>query len=243
MQAARDDGAGPSPAVLAAAPNALNFGAGTTTQTLVLSNGGSEALNVTAVNVTPAASWLTVTAPTAANGLGTYTLTVNRGTLAPGAYNTSLQIVSTANTVTVPVTMQVVAGGGTSPSANLGVMYVLLVNPDTLTGVDQFQATATNGVYNFQFTNVPAGTYLVMAGSDPDNDDRICNVGEACGAYLTLDEPVRITVNGNRSGVNFMAGFMTSIGAGAASWNPLARNASTPGVKQMKVPGMKAPAL
>jgi serine protease len=235
VQAARDDGAGPTPAVLTATPNALNFAAGTSTQTLVLGNGGTEALSVTAVNVVPAAGWLTVTAPTAANGLGTYTLTVNRGTLAPGAYSTSLQIVSSANTVTVPVTMQVVAGGGTPPSANLGVMYVLLVNPDTLVSVAQRQVSAVNGSYGFQFTNVAAGTYLVVAGSDPDNDDSICDAAEACGAYLTLDEPVRITVNANRSGLNFNAGFMTSIGAASASGNPLARgtglkrlNESTP---------------
>jgi serine protease len=235
VQAARDDGAGPTPAVLTATPNALNFGAGTSTQTLVLGNGGTEALSVTAVNVVPAAGWLTVTAPTAANGLGTYTLAVNRGTLAPGAYSTSLQIVSSANTVTVPVTMQVVAGGGTAPSANLGVMYVLLVNPDTMASVAQRQVSAVNGSYSFQFTNVAAGTYLVVAGSDPDNDDSICDAGEACGAYLTLDEPVRITVNANRSGLNFNAGFMTSIGTASASGNPLARgtglkrlNESTP---------------
>ncbi|MBL0727444.1 S8 family serine peptidase [Piscinibacter sp. HJYY11] len=236
VQAAQN-GTTPTPALLSSTPGTLNFGPGSTMQTLVLSNGGSEALSVTAVNVTPAASWLNVAPPAAANGLGTYTVTVNRGTLAPGAYNTTIQFVSTANTVTVPVVLQVTAGGGTTPSANLGVLYVQLVNPDTMAGVAQRQVSATNGVYNFSFTNVAAGTYIVVAGSDPDNDDTICNVGEACGAYLTLDDPVRVTVNANRSGLDFTADFVTSIGAnGVVRGNPLSRNASTTGVPRMKAP-------
>jgi serine protease len=220
---AAQNGTDPTPALLVSTPGTLNFAPGSTTQTLALSNGGTETLNVTAVNVTPGAAWLTVTPPAGANGLGTYTVTVNRAGLTPGAYNASIQFVSTANTVTVPVVLQVTAGGGTSPSANLGEMYIQLVNPDTLVGVAQVRARATNGVYNFQFTNVATGTYLLVAGSDPDNNDSICDLGEACGAYLTLDDPVRVTVNANRSGLNFQAGYVTSIGANATSVRPLSR--------------------
>lgn len=223
VQAAQN-GTAPTPALLVATPGTLNFAPGSTTQTLALSNNGSEALNVTAVEVTPAGGWLSVTPPAAANGLGTYTVTVNRGALTPGAYNGSIRFVSSANTVTVPVVLQVTAGGGTGPSPNLGEMYILLVDPDTMTGVAQVRARASAGAYSFQFTNVAAGTYLVVAGSDSDNNDSICDVGEACGAYLTLDDPVRVTVNANRSGLDFPASYVTSIGAGAASWNPLARS-------------------
>ena len=238
VQAAQN-GTDPTPALLVATPGTLNFAPGITTQTLALSNNGTQALNVTAVNVTPASPWLTVTPPAAANGLGIYTVTVNRGALTPGAYNASIQFVSTANTVSVPVVLQVTAGGGAGPSPNLGELYIQLVNPDTLAGVAQVRVRATNGVYNFQFTNVAAGTYYVLAGSDPNNDDRICDVGEACGAYLTLDDPVRVTIGGNRSGLDFAAGFVTSIGAGGQGrWNPLARNASTTGLPRMKAPAL-----
>jgi serine protease len=230
VQAAQN-GTDPTPALLVATPGRLNFAPGSTTQTLALSNGGTEALNVTAVNVTPASSWLTVTPPAGANGLGTYTVSVNRAALTPGAYNASIQFVSNANTVTVPVVLQVTAGGGTGPSANLGEMYILLVNPDTMAGVTQVRARATNGVYNFQFTNVAAGTYLLVAGSDPDNNDSICDLGEACGAYLTLDDPVSVTVSANRSGLNFQAGYVTSIGANALSVN---RRAGSGGVKRLQ---------
>lgn len=238
VQAAQN-GTAPTPALLVATPGTLNFAPGITAQTLVLSNNGTEALNVTAVNVTPASPWLTVTPPAAANGLGTYTVTVNRTGLTPGAYNASLQFVSNANTVSVPVVLQVTAGGGAGPRPNLGELYVQLVNPDTLAGVAQVRVRATNGVYNYQFTNVAAGTYYVLAGSDPNNDDRICDVGEACGAYLTLDDPVRVTISGSRGRLDFSAGFVTSIGAaGQDRWNPLARNASTTGLPRMKAPAL-----
>ncbi|WOB10009.1 S8 family serine peptidase [Piscinibacter gummiphilus] len=238
VQAAQN-GTAPTPALLVATPGTLNFAPGITAQTLVLTNNGTEALNVTAVNVTPASPWLTVTPPAAANGLGTYTVTVNRTGLTPGAYNASLQFVSNANTVSMPVVLQVTAGGGASPRPNLGELYVQLVNPDTLAGVAQVRVRATNGVYNYQFTNVAAGTYYVLAGSDPNNDDRICDVGEACGAYLTLDDPVRVTISGSRGGLDFSAGFVTSIGAaGQDRWNPLARNASTTGLPRMKAPAL-----
>lgn len=238
VQAAQN-GTTPTPALLVATPGTLNFAPGSTTQTLVLGNAGTEALDVTAVQVTPASAWLTVTPPAAANGLGTYTVTVNRGTLAPGAYNTTIRFVSTANTVTVPVVLQVTAGGGTGPSPNLGELYIQLVNPETLVGVAQVRARATNGVYNFNFANVAAGTYILVAGSDPDNDDTICDIGEACGAYLTLDDPARVTITGDRSGLNFTASFVTSIGAnGVGTWNPLSRDASATGVPRMKAPAL-----
>ena len=150
------------------------------------------------MQLTPAGSWLSVTPPAAASGLGTYTVNVNRTGLAAGAYSGSIRLVSAANSVTIPVVVQVTAGG-TTVSSDLGQQYIILVNADTLATVYQTTARPTNGVYNFQFTNVAAGNYRLFAGSDPNNDDGLCDVGEACGAYVSLDSPALLTVNGNRS--------------------------------------------
>ena len=64
---------------------------------------------------------------------------------------------------------------------------------------------------------VAPGTYYIMAGSDMNNDGFICDEGEACGAFPTLAPIGQITVNGNRTGINFNAGFSSSIGANAAN--------------------------
>lgn len=205
---------GNTPALLVAAPTALNFAPGATSQTVSVRNGGDLPLEVTAVQVAPASAWLSVARPTAANGLGTYTVTVNRGTLAPGAYSGTVSFVSAAGTVTVSVVMQVSAGG-TAVTGNLGQHYVLLVDADTAEPVDQVLARAVNGVYSFRFDAVAAGTYFLVAGSDPNNDGSICNVAEACGAYLNIDTPTTFTVSANRSGLNFSSGYVTSINPAA----------------------------
>jgi serine protease len=207
---------GDTPALLVAAPTALNFSPGVSSQNIVVRNGGDLPLQVTAVQVAPANAWLTVARPAAANGVGTYTVNVNRGTLAPGAYSGTVSFVSAGGTVVVSVVMQVTAGGATVRS-DLGQHYVILVNATTREPVYQVIARATNGLYNFQFSNVASGTYHLVAGSDANNDDSICNVGEACGAYVSLQDPTTVTINGNRTGLNFSSGYVTSIAATAAA--------------------------
>jgi serine protease len=214
VQAAQSGGTTPAPAALVATPSVLNFSPDTNTQTFTASNGGGGTLSVTSVQVTPPAAWLSVVAPTAASGLGTYTVIVNRGTLAPGAYAGNVRLVSAANSVDIPVVMQV-SESGVSVSSNLGEHYVLLLDPDTLDTVGQVRAQAVGGVYSFRFSDVPAGNYVLFAGSDPNNDDSLCDVGEACGAYVSLDSPAVVTVNGNRSGLDFFSGYVTAIGANA----------------------------
>jgi serine protease len=213
VQAAQNVG-GTAPAVLVSSASAFNFAPGSSSDSFTVANGGGGTLSVTSVQLTPAGSWLSITPPAGASGLGTYTVNVNRTGLAPGAYSGSIRLVSAANTVTIPVVLQVSAGG-TSVSSNLGQQYILLVNADTLETVYQVSAQPTNGVYNFQFTNVAAGNYRLFAGSDPNNDDGLCDVGEACGAWVSLDSPAVLTINSNRSGLDFFTGYVTAFGAAA----------------------------
>ena len=228
VQAAQGN-TGTTPAVLVATPGALNFAPAVATQTLAVSNGGSAPLVVTEVQVTPPNAWLSATAPAGTSGLGTYTVNVTRGTLAAGAYSGGIRLVSAAGSVTIPVVMQVISGG-VSANSDLGQQYILLVDPDTLDAKYQVTVRAVNGAYSFNFTDVAAGTYKLFAGSDADNNDSICDIGEACGAYLSLDSPVTITVNANRSGLDFFGGYMTSIGASALG---VERAASLASIKRL----------
>jgi serine protease len=94
----------------------------------------------------------------------------------------------------------------------VGQQYVLLTDPDTLEPV--VSATATrqaDGSYAYTLRDVPAGTYEIFAGSDSNNDRRICDTGESCGAYLTTDEPIRIEVNQDRSGLDFVSGYAVNL--------------------------------
>jgi serine protease len=202
----------PLPPQLVATPNGLNFGTLGTSALLSLFNGGGGSVTVT--SVTDDAAWLTVgTAAQPATGLGARTLTINRAGLAVGTYSATITINSTANSVSVPVIMQVVAS---NTPANAGFHYVLLVDPET--GETRFdtQLNPVNGVYQFSIAGVAPGRYVVITGSDYNNDQVICDAGEACGAYPTLDTPAVLDVNSPAAGIDFGTGLNTVIESRAA---------------------------
>lgn len=195
----------PEPAPqLVSSHKALNFGLSNSSITLTLSNGGGGNLRVQSIAAD--ASYLTLTPSTVdANGLGDYAVIINRSRLETGTYSATITAVSSANTLKIPVILQV---GNTNIAGDAGYHYILLVNADTLETVLETRANAVNGVYDFRFTQVPAGKYIIAAGSDFNNDGYICDVGEACGAFLTLARPTAIEVtNTNRSQVDFNTGF------------------------------------
>jgi serine protease len=106
------------------------------------------------------------------------------------------------NRIEVSVVVQEVSEVVTT---NGGYHFILLVDPDTYETIEQVDSAGEDGVYDFQFSGVPGGeTYVIYAGTDPNNDDLICDNGEACGAYISLDQPAELTVTGDMSGLDFM---------------------------------------
>ncbi len=195
---------------LRANPAALNFGSIGTAADVELSNAGGDArvltVESTEVETSDGNAWLSV-APSSvdAQGLGRYRLTVNRGLVTPGVYTGTVRFLSNENDVEVAVLMQVGTFAAGSPDA--GNHFVLLIDPDTLDTVRSVMVSAAGGVYSYRFDDVEPGEYLVVAGSDLDNDLVICDSGEACGGYQTLDQPERITVDSSRLTLDFGTGF------------------------------------
>ncbi|MFU8818620.1 MAG: S8 family serine peptidase [Desulfurivibrio sp.] len=204
----------PTAAVLLATPTSLNFATTQTSLALQLRNGGTEPL--TGIAVAANAEWLTVTPTNVVGGLGTYEVKVDRGVWEPGTYNATITVNSSAGTVNIPVIMQV-PEPGVDVNANTGFQWIILIDPDTMATSATVSAANVNGVYSFQFTNVPVGRYLVVAGSDADNDDLICDAGESCGAFPTLSQPGEVVVAGNVTGLKFVSSYHFGIGAAGAS--------------------------
>ena len=96
-------------------------------------------------------------------------------------------------------------------SDDAGFHYILAVDAVTSEIVAMATAEALNGVYAYEIRDVPAGEYLIYAGTNFDNDDAVCDAGEACGAYLSLDQPTPLVVFSNRSGIDFDTGFNPSV--------------------------------
>jgi serine protease len=58
--------------------------------------------------------------------------------------------------------------------------------------------------------NIPFGNYILIAGSNPDNNGLICEVAEACGEYPSIGYVEKITIDEfspNVSDLNFETGF------------------------------------
>lgn len=195
--------------LLGVSPAALNFGPMLTRQTLIVLNAGAGKLTVKAPTE-DSGGWLRITpTQTHADGTGTYAISVDRTGLADGVYSATLTFNSSANSVRVKVIMQV---ANTLGAGTVGQQYVLLIDPQTnkavVNGVVTRQA---DGSFSYTLSQVPAGTYEIYSGSDSNNNSLICDAGESCGAYLTTNQPIRVQVSGNQSGLDFVSGYAVSL--------------------------------
>ena len=192
-------------AELVVLPQSLNFGLGTGALTVSLSNGGTGTLNINTIGDNSGGFLSIAPISVTTSGLGTYTVALNRGNLAAGTYTATITVVSSANTINIPVIWQV---GDSALSGNAGHHYILLYDATSGTLVEQVDVSPLNGIYRFQFNDIPAGNYEIFAGSDFDNDGFICDVGEACGAYLTLARPTTVQItSANLNQLNFSTSY------------------------------------
>jgi serine protease len=192
---------------LVASTATLNFASGTSALDLALENGGKGALSLEEIAVS--SPWLSI-APgeVDAAGLGIYRVGVERETLDPGVYEGAITAVSSVNSVTVRVLVTV---GGEGAVADVGVVYVLLVDDETGEPVGQSSSGPIEGRYAYRFDGVASGYYRILAGSDADNDLLICDAGEACGALLTVDQPIVIEVDGDQEALDFPIEYQVAI--------------------------------
>jgi serine protease len=213
VEAALQGGSGQTPAVLAANPRGLSFGLVLDVLELTVRNNGDGALQLGGISSDQ--DWLEAT-PLAVDGdgLGTWRIAVQRHGLPPSVYGGTLTLSSTAGELEVPVLMQVADG---LVVGDVGRLYILLLDPETGETVDQVDVLAANGGYPFTFSGVRPGTYQVITGTDLNNDNFVCDPGEACGTYLTLDAPKLLEVEGDRAGLDFPASFGATISGSASA--------------------------
>jgi len=205
------------PAALRASSQSLNFGGTREQLEITLSNGGGGALQV--LDISSDAPWLSVSALAVdASGLGRYRLQVDRDGLADGLYAANVSARSSANSLQIRALLSV----GDAAVADVGVVYIIVYDPALDAAVAQSVARAEAGRYAFRFRDLAAGNYQLFAGTDADNDLFICDAGEACGAWLTTDEPGLIMLDRNRDAIDFPVEHFISLPSGpdASAGNP-----------------------
>ncbi len=192
---------------LAASASTLNFGSSSTTLALVLRNDGKGDLQLLGLSVSQ--PWLQIAPVNVdAAGLGEYRVTVDRANLSPGIYTADITAQSSINNLAVRVLVSV---GSMDTAQDVGVIYILLYDPLLNETVAQ-RTTGSNGTnYPFRFTDIPAGEYEIVAGTDADNDLFICDAGEACGAWLTVDQPIRIKLDSDVTNLDFPVEYLVSL--------------------------------
>ena len=198
---------------LAASASTLNFGGTRTTLGLSLQNGGKGDLELLSLSVSE--PWLTVEPlKIDNNGLGEYRVSVDRTALPPGVYAADIMAQSSVNNLSVRVLASQGIGEG---ETDIGVIYILLYDPLHDETVEQFVTGGSGAEHRFQFTGIPAGEYEIVAGTDTDNDLFICDAGEACGAWLTIDQPIRIRLDSDASGLDFPVEYLVSLPTASAA--------------------------
>ena len=189
----------PSSPRLSVFPESLNFGATETEFQLQLRNTGVGELAVT--GITADEPWLAVNDSFSPD----ISVEVDRTGLQEGPFFGSVSITSNGGDRTVPVFMQnrLRFSGG-----DIGTVYILVFDLDAQEEGDEWEAmeqaiTNTGQGYVYRTPEVPAGSYVVIAGTDRDLDDYICDPGEACGVFPQLYDFSAVEVDGDQTGISF----------------------------------------
>jgi serine protease len=190
----------------------LDFQAFTQELDFAVSNVGGGSVTVTVTDDQP---WLSVAALAAsADGLGAYRATVDRTGLPEGTHTGTILISAADPAVAARSISVVVLVTSPDVDADAGQHYVILVDVDGEVTLPARVVNASGGEYRFDLHDVPPGRYQLFAGTDLNDDDFLCDGGEACGAYPSLADPAVITIDPRQrpevSGLSFASEFRTT---------------------------------
>lgn len=193
-------------AYLSVDPAILDFGVSGSTQAVVVRKTGGVA--VRDISSLVFARWLTITKTAGSAIEDTYSLSVDRTGLAAGAYSAIVRVTDTLGaTADVTVSMTVSNPAATSSS---GTAVYVLVWDFTQRRTVAFVELEPTTLSARPFRLVPArssNTYLLVAGSDADNDGIICEVGELCSAWPITDKLSAISSSRATADVALSVGF------------------------------------
>ncbi|WP_203300147.1 S8 family serine peptidase [Marinobacter sediminum] len=202
--------------LLTATPAVVSLSSeGARTANVALEVYGDNPSTVTIRSVSEPPDWLSIDSAPASTDSGTsfdISVSLNLAALEPGvSERTTIEVEyqgdSQTRTLEIPVVGQQVTD---QQARDAGRHFVLLVSPEPEGGFFSTEAqtnvVAENGQYRFVFepddgvppkelNEVSPGNYILVAGSDLDNDGLICHGGEACAEYPVAGLRQEITLS------------------------------------------------
>jgi subtilisin family serine protease len=219
----------PFPPKLASSKTLLRLGYNKNVDSFLLFNRGDGTLLVSDIQTNDDA--LSVTLPETEDGLGDYQINLDRTNLSEGSYASSINITSDVGDLLINIHYEVLPVG-VSPDANSGEIYSILFDTDTLQMAAITQSSAVNGQYDLEISDIPAGVYYLISGSDSDNDGFVCGNTEACAVYGDQDQANYLIVNDNMTDLQLNSYFRVSPKAQPSSVGPV----SAPHVNYVEAP-------
>lgn len=213
-------GGGMGGPVLSLTDNSVLFDSASECRLVSVANVGSGVLGVNAptTSTDSGGAWLSATrvaiqGPVSSDTSG-IDICVSAGALADGLYTGQVNVTSNGGNTSIAVSLSIGGGGSIIDRT----VYVLAVNANSnpLQTVAQ-RIVQTGGDLNYNFTNLPAGEYLIVAGTDEDDDGFICDEGEPlCGIYPSLADVVVLSLGQGQivGGLSFPLG---SVNFGAST--------------------------
>ena len=176
-------------------------------------NAGGGSLTIT--QVAASTNNISVVPPTNSSGLGEYAITVDRSGLTEGVYQGSVQFTSDAGVRTLTLNYEELSSSAADPDG--GKIYNLLYNITTETVDKQVSSVASSGQYSFSMDEINPAVYVLVSGSDIDNDGYICGAGEACAYWPSAQEPDYLIANQSFTGLTMKLRYETQVQVGASS--------------------------
>ncbi|MBT7375780.1 MAG: S8 family serine peptidase [Porticoccaceae bacterium] len=185
----------------------VDFGVTGTEAIIQAFNAGGGSLKIS--QVVSSANNISVVSLADSDGLGNYRVTLDRDGLAEGVYQGYVQFISDAGTRTLAVNYEELTLISNDPDA--GRIYTLLYNVNKGIVERQDSSVASSGQYSFAIDEVDPAVYILVTGSDTDNDGYICGPGEACGYWPNVQEPDYLIANQSYTDLTMGIRYQTQI--------------------------------
>ncbi len=166
--------------LIQATPSSISANNDLVTAITLTNQGGGEPVLISA---STNSSWISLTKlPDRDSELARYTVTIDSSSLNDGFYFGVINFMfDSAPTLSVSVNLTV---GENNNDGDLAKLYVLLYDINQQAVIDQAEALKDYyGDLKFRFNDVPQSLYLLIAGTDIDNDLYICQQAEGCATY------------------------------------------------------------